>query len=173
MKTLVKYKSRTGFTKRYAEWIAERLSADIFEASKAGVEVFKAYDTVIYGGGLYAAGINGVKLITGNLEKLKGKKVVVFATGASPAREDAIREVRNTNFTPDGLKQIQFFYFRGGFDFSKLNLFYKVLMTLFKWKLRMKKVQTADERGMLSAYDKPADFTRKQNIEALIAAVNS
>ena len=57
-----------------------------------------AYDTVIYGGGLYAVGISGVKLITKNLDKLKYKKVVVFATGASPCREEAVNEVRNMNF---------------------------------------------------------------------------
>ena len=34
MKTVVIYKSRTGFTKKYAEWISEELSADIFDVSK-------------------------------------------------------------------------------------------------------------------------------------------
>ena len=30
MKTLVVYTSQTGFTKRYAQWIAERMEADLF-----------------------------------------------------------------------------------------------------------------------------------------------
>lgn len=34
MKTVVIYKSKTGFTQKYAEWIAEDLSADLFEVSK-------------------------------------------------------------------------------------------------------------------------------------------
>lgn len=35
MKTIVIYTSQTGFTKRYAEWIAEATGADCFELSVA------------------------------------------------------------------------------------------------------------------------------------------
>ncbi|HBL84339.1 MAG: flavodoxin [Clostridiales bacterium GWF2_38_85] len=171
MKTVVIYKSKTGFVKKYAEWIAEELSADIFEASKVTSNKLTSYDTVIYGGGLYAVGINGVNLITQNLDKLDGKKVVVFATGASPFREEAVNEVRNKNFTPEQQKHIRFYYLRGGFDFSKLKPFDKVLMTLLKWNMKRKKELTPDERGMLAAYDRPIDFTRKKNIDEIISYV--
>lgn len=173
MKTVVLYKSKTGFVKKYAEWIAEELSADIFEASKVTSDMLTTYDVVIYGGGLYAVGINGVKLITQNLDKFEGKKVVVFATGASPFREEAINEVRNKNFTYEQQKHIRFFYLRGGFDYSKLKPFDKLLMTLLKWKMKRKKELTPDERGMLAAYDKPAAFTRKKNIDQIISYVTS
>lgn len=173
MKTIVVYKSKSGFAKKYAQWIAEELSADLFEASKVTGDTLSAYDTVIYGGGLYAVGINGVKLIKQNLDKLKGKKVVVFATGASPFREEVISEVRNKNFTSEQQEHIRFFYLRGGFDYSKLTPFYKVLMSLMKWMLKRKKELTPDERGMLSAYDKPKDFTSKKNIDEMIAYINS
>lgn len=35
MKTVVIYNSQTGFTKRYAEWIAQSTKADCFELSTA------------------------------------------------------------------------------------------------------------------------------------------
>lgn len=132
-----------------------------------------AYDTVIYGGGLYAVGINGVELITQNLDKLKGKKVVVFATGASPSREEVISEVRNKNFTSEQQKHIRFFYLRGGFNYRKLKAFDKMLMTLMKWKIKMKRKTelTPDERDLLAAYDKPVDFARKKNIDEIISYV--
>ena len=34
LRTVVIYRSTSGFTKRYAEWIAEELKADLFEARK-------------------------------------------------------------------------------------------------------------------------------------------
>jgi len=177
MKTVVVYRSKSGSVKKYAAWIAEELQADIFDAAQVTVESLQPYDTVIYGGGLYAVGINGVKFITENLDRLTGKKTVVFATGASPAREDAINEVRDNNFTSEQQKQIRFFYLRGGFDYSKLKPLDKVLMTLLKWKIRWKiktkKELVPDEKGMLAAYAKPADFTRKRNIDELIAYVTS
>ncbi|MDR3584599.1 MAG: flavodoxin domain-containing protein [Desulfosporosinus sp.] len=171
MKTVVIYKSKTGFAKKYAEWIAEKLSADIFEVSKVTPNLLTAYDTVIYGGGLYIVGINGVKYITRNLNKLNDKKVIVFATGVSPFREEAISEVKNKNFTSEEQKHIQFFYLRGGFDYTKLKPMDKVLMTLLKWKIKRKKNLTPDERGMLASYDQPVDFTKRKNLDELIAYV--
>ncbi|MEY7999858.1 flavodoxin domain-containing protein [Clostridium sp. Mt-5] len=172
MKTVVIYKSKTGFAKKYAKWIAEKLSADIFEFTKANINILENYDTVIYGGSLYAVSINGVKLITQNLDKLKDKKIVVFATGASPSREEVISEVRNKNFTLEQQKYIRFFYLRGGFDYSKLKIFDKILMTLLKWKIKSKKELTDDEKGMISMYDKPVDFTREENVDAIIDYIN-
>jgi len=78
MKTVVIYKSKTGFVKKYAVWLAEALSADLFEASKVRINLLSEYDTVIYGGSLHAVGIIGLKLITDNVEKLKDKKLVVM-----------------------------------------------------------------------------------------------
>ena len=173
MKTVVIYKSKTGFSKKYAEWIADELIADIFDVSKVTSKMLTDYDTMIYGGGLYAVGINGVNNITQNLDEFKDKKIVVFATGMSPFREEAISEVRNKNFTSEEQKHIQFFYLRGGFDYSKLKPFYKVLMTLLKWKIKWKKELTSDERSILASYDKPVDFSRKKNIVELITYVNS
>ncbi len=173
MKAIVIYKSKSGFTKEYAKWIAQGLSADIFEASKINIETLTDYDTIVYGGGLYAVGINGVELITQNLDKLKDKKIVVFATGASPFKEEVVSAVSNKNFTLEQQKQIRFFYLRGGFNFSKLKPIDKVLMTLMKWKMKMKDENklAPDEIGMLSAYDNPEDYTTKKNIDELIAYV--
>lgn len=173
MKAIVIYKSKTGFAKKYAEWIAEELSADIFDVSKVNINILESYDVVIYGGSLYAVGINGIQWITKNLGKLKDKKVIVFATGASPGREEVIEEIKNKNFTLEQQERIQFFYFRGGFDYSKLKPFDKMLMTLLKWRLKRKKELTPDEKGMLAIYNKPVDFTRKKNIEELIDYINS
>lgn len=173
MKIAVIYKSKTGFVKKYAEWIAEALSADILEASSVKPEKLNDYDAVIYGGGLYAVGINGVKFIKQNLDILKGKKVAVFASGASPFREAILNEVRDKNFTAEEQKLLRFFYLRGGFDFDKLPFFLKIVMRLMKWNLSRKKELTSDEAGMLAAFKEPVNFTDKKNIEELVAFIRS
>jgi menaquinone-dependent protoporphyrinogen IX oxidase len=175
MKTIVIYKSKTGYTKKYAEWLAEELSADIFEASKVNIKMLNQYHTIIYGGSLYAVGINGVRLITKNIDKLKNKKIVVFATGASPAREEVINEVRDSNFTKEQQQYLKFFYLRGGFNYSKLNFFDKFLMSLLKKKIKSKKPEelTTDDKGMLAIYDRVVDYTKKSNIDPIIDYVLS
>jgi menaquinone-dependent protoporphyrinogen IX oxidase len=175
LKTIVIYKSKSGFVRRYAEWIAEELSADLVENTKVNSAIFTGYDAVIYGGGLYESGINGVKLITDNLDKLGGKRVAVFASGASPARKEALDHIIGHNFTAEQLKQLKFFYLRGGFDYSKLTAIDKMLMTLLKLKMSWKKKQNKkllpDEIGMLSAYEKPVDFVKRDHIKELVAYI--
>jgi len=172
MKTVVIYKSRTGFVRKYAEWIAEELGADLFEASRIKPAFLASYDAVVFGGGLHVVGIDGVKLITQNLDKLAGKKLAVFASGASPGREEDLAEVKAKNFTPEQLERIRFFYLRGGFDYGKLKLLDKLLIRLLQFKLKHKKSLTADERGMLAAIEQPVDFTRKEKIAELVAYVS-
>lgn len=173
MKSLVIYKSKTGFTKKYAQWIAEDLSADLVDVSKVDINMMESYDAIIYGGSLHAVGIDGVRFITKNIDKLKDKKIVVFATGASPVREEDINKVREKNFTSDLQKYIHFVYLRGGFNYKKLPLWDKFLMTLLKWKIKSKKKLTNDEKGMLAVYDKPVDFTSKKYINEIIEYINS
>ena len=60
MKTIVVYRSKYGSTKAYAEWISEALGCEMIEFKEAKIEQLMKYDTIIYGGGLYAEMINGV-----------------------------------------------------------------------------------------------------------------
>ena len=175
MKAVVLYRSKTGSVQRYAEWIAQELPADLFEAGDFVPRRFAEYDTVIFGGGLYAGGINGIGLIKDHLAILAGKKVVVFACGASPAREGIEQELLDRNFTNDQQKKIRFFYLRGGFEFAKFGLIDKLLLTILKLKIKATKevARSDDEKGMLAAYDRPVDFTRKENIAGLIQYVKT
>lgn len=170
-KALVIYKSTSGFTKKYAQWIAEALNADLFDAQNVSITKILDYDTIIFGGSLHASGISGIDIIKNNLPRLTDKKIAIYTTGASPVSEKVTSEIKNRNFTPDEQKKVHFFYFRGGFDFSKLDLKNKILMTLMKWKILSKKNRTPDEKGMLDAFYNPVDFTDKNNITELLEFV--
>ena len=84
MKAIVIYKTKYGSTKTYAGWIAEELSCEAVDVSKVKTDDLTLYDTIVYGGGLYAEVINGVSLITKNIESIKDKKIAVFSTGITP-----------------------------------------------------------------------------------------
>ena len=165
MKTIVAYRSKSGYTKRYAQWIAEELGCDIRENPELSDII--GYDTIIYGGGMYAGGFNGVKLITKNLDKLSGKKIALFAVGSNPGRENEMKVFWDKVLTPEQQKTVGHFYLRGGFDFDKLTASDKILMKMLKVRLLNKKERTEDEQGMLDAYDVPVDFSDKENIRPL------
>lgn len=168
MQTIVIYKSMSGFTQKYAEWIADELNADILNLSEVNKNVLEKYDIIIYGGGLHASGIAGLKRMKKNLKKIENKKLVVFATGASPKKRGLIDKIKKENFNNE---KVEFFYFRGGFDFGKLTLGYKIFMFIFVNILKLKSKKSEDDIGMISAYEKPIDFTKKEYINDLIKSV--
>ena len=166
MKTIVAYKSKSGYTKTYAEWIAQELHCDIKE--NAELSDLAGYDTIIYGGGMYAGGFNGAKLITKNLDKLNGRKIALFAVGSNPGREHEMQPFWDKVLTAEQQKTIGHFYLRGGFDFSKLTSGDKILMNMLKARLQKLRERTEDEQDLLDAYDTPVDFRKKENIIPLI-----
>lgn len=170
-KTVVVYRSGSGFTKNYATWLSEDLHCDLRLSKETKVSDLMDYDTIIYGGGLYAIGISGLKLITKNYEKLKDKKIIVFAVGASPVREETTEEVRRANIPANLLDKINFFYLRGGFNYNKLSPINKILMKLRKLQLKSIKNPDADASGMLASYEHPLDFTNRKNILPILKSV--
>jgi menaquinone-dependent protoporphyrinogen IX oxidase len=169
-KTIVIYKSKYGSTKKYAEWIAAELSADLRSRSEVKVDDLNNYDTIIYGGSLHAVGISGLELIKENLNSFNNKKIIVFSVGAAPIKEETINAVVEANFGPEERSKIKFFAMRGAFNYGKLNLVDKTLMFLLKLKLKSKKPEDLndDNRGLLESYEKPADFTDKASIIPLV-----
>lgn len=169
----VVFRSKSGFTKKYAKWIAEAVNADLYEGQNVSLDTLLKYDTIVYGGGLYAGGINGIKLITSHFDQLKGKNLIVFWLGASPVREKTFEEIKTRSFTPEQQKYMRFFMLRGGFNYRLCTPFDKVLMKLLKAKLKSTKSPDADERGMLESYDHPVDFTNIKYIAPIISAINA
>ncbi|GIM29278.1 flavodoxin [Clostridium polyendosporum] len=170
---VVIYKSKYGSTKRYAEWIASNVNADLFEISTISLNDLQKYDTIIFGGSLHAAGIKGVKIITDNFKQLMNKKIIVFAVGCSPGRKDAINHVLYNNFTNDMKERVNFFYLRGAFNYKKLGFIDKIMMSALKSKLKRMKKEELDEdsRGLLECYDNPVDWTDKKTIIPIIECI--
>ena len=53
MNTIIIYSSQTGFTERYAKWLADELSAEtitLADAKKKNDDYFKEADAIVYGG---------------------------------------------------------------------------------------------------------------------------
>ena len=165
-KIAVIYKSHYGTTKNYAEWIAETLEASLFENSDIKADQLLDYDVIVYGGGLYAGGIAGSKLVAKN----PCNTLVVFTVGlANPGITD-YNNILNKNFTKEGLDKIKVFHLRGGIDYSKLGFIHKTMMWAMKKeteKLPIDK-RTADDHLLLETYGDKLDFTNRQTIKPLI-----
>lgn len=167
-KTIVAYRSKTGYTQKYARRLAEELGCDCIE--NPSLSTLLAYDTILYGGGLYIGKINGIGLVTKNFHQLKDKRLIVFAVGISPGRKDELETLWKNNLPEKEMtERIQTFYLRGGFDYHKLSLKNKFLMYGLK-KMHLEKIKnpTEDDKGMLAMYDIPQDFTDLQMLGPIL-----
>lgn len=161
-KTVVVYQSTYGSTKSYAEQIAQELSADLIGYRKIKISELIGYDTIIFGGGIYAGRIAGSGFLKKNYEKLSGKNIVVFSVGFTPqVRADILEKVRNSSFKAKQLKNIRFFHFRGGVDYKKLILPDRILLSLKRLSIAMqsKSKLTDDNKRFLKLYGKSIELT--------------
>lgn len=170
MNAVVVYRSKYGSTKAYAEWISEELGCDIFEYKEIKIDDLLKYDTIIYGGGLYAEVINGVYLLTKNMDKLKGKKIAVYSTGITPLeyREYYDKLVIQKNFTPEMLEQIKVFNFMGKMILEELSLPHRTAIKALKALMKNKENPTEMEKLLITLCDASGDFTDKAAIKELI-----
>lgn len=173
MRIAVLYRSKSGYTERYARWISERLAADLLRVGDIRREDLAPYGLVIYGAGLYAAGINGLKTLLRQLEAYPEKQLVVFAVGVTPARPEVVPEVIAKNLPKPLQDKVPLFYLRGGFNAGRLTAVDRLLMAVLKLKLRLKPRLGPDERGMLAACERPVDFTGAGQLTEIIACVET
>lgn len=111
MKILITYESKTGFTKKYAEWIREELKCDLIELKK--VKEIKDYDLIIHGGWIMGGMIKGLNKI----KKLNPKKLIIFGVGYTSKKEVDLKKIVEDN----KLGEIPFYYFEGGINPKKMG----------------------------------------------------
>lgn len=168
MKTAVIYNSQTGFTRRYAEWIAEREGADCFELSKVKKQNIDGYDAVVFGGWACAGSISKISWFKSNMDKWADKKLVVFCTGASPAENPDIEAFLKNNFSDAEREKIGIFYCPGGFCYEKMPIGSKLMMGIFRKMSGAKKNKTEADAEMLKMISHSYDISDRKYIEPII-----
>ena len=170
MNSIVVYKSKYGSTKNYAEWIAEELSCEAVNAKKVNADDLTKYDTIIYGGGLYAEVINGVSLITKNIDKFKNKKIIVYSTGITPLnyREYYDKLVIEKNFKPEMLSKIKIYNFLGKMVLNELSFAHRTALKSLKKIMSSKENPTEMEKLLVELCDADGDFTDRNAIDELL-----
>lgn len=173
MNTIVIYKTKYGATKKYAEWISEELGCEAVDAKNVKIDDILKYDTIIYGGGLYAEIINGVHMLTKNMDKLKGKKIAVFTTGLTPpdCRDYYDKMVIEKNFKEGLPENVRVFNFLGKMVVSELSLVHRTALKTLKKIMQGKENPSDMERLLVELCDADGDFCDKGAIGDLVEYV--
>ena len=170
MNAIVIYKSKYGSTKDYAGWIAEELCCDAVDVRNIKAEELLKYDTIVYGGGLYAEMIAGIHFITKNFDKITDKKIAIFTTGLTPldCREYYEDYVLPKNFKPHMLEKIKVFNFMGKMIADELSFPDKTAIKALKKIMSGKENPTDMERMLIKLCDENADYTDRKYITELV-----
>ena len=163
MKKIVVYQSSTGFTAKYAGWIAEELGCETKPFKEVKAEELAGYDMVIYGGWIMAGMVSGYDKI----KALTLKNTIVFGVGMTVPSEEVAERIAKQNQIPED----RFFYFEGGYAPEKIGFFQKMMMNMIKKSVEKKQEKTKEDIRMLETFQ-GKDRTSKEAIKQLIQLVN-
>lgn len=172
MKTLVIYTSQTGFTQRYAQWIAGRTNGDLMELKEAGKQedgFFAAYDAIVYGGWCMGGKIVKLNWFLEKAADWKDKRLAAFATGASPNDNPEIDEVFGKMLTEEQKKYIRLFYCQGGLNYDKMKILYRLMMKMYISAMKKKKDATEKEKQKAAMIAKSYDVADVRYTDPIVA----
>ena len=167
-KILLICKSTTGFTRRYADWIAAETGCHVIDFRAANPKTLAGFDTILFGSRLFAGKIDGLDKIRPMIAA-SGARFILFATGATPnAAEDIINAMWRTNLSPDELRTVPHFYMQAGMNFAKMPFIERMMMKLATLIMARKKEKTAEEQGFADALSRSFDITSPEYARPLI-----
>lgn len=165
---LLVYKTKTGFTKKYADWIAKEVSCQLVPLDQVNKVDMNNYDIIIYGAGIHASRIEGLNEFNNKVAKLSGKTIVVFATGAAPNSDEIVSKIIADNFLESELKKIEFFYFQSGINYEDMGLLDKTIMKIYSKALELKNNKSEIEDGTSKAISKSYDHSSREYIKPMV-----
>ena len=176
MNAVIVYTSQTGFTKKYADWLAESLKAEAIDLNTAKSKedsFFDKFDAVIYGGWANMGKVTGANWLLGKMDQWKGKKIAVFCVGASPMDGSHVDAMTDKVFTPEQSKYAKAFYCPGGLNYEKMSFGGKIAMKAFAAMMKKKKAETEADKFMAEKLSDSFDISEKKYLDPIISYINN
>lgn len=136
MKAVIFYYSKTGFTRKYANWLADTLECEAIGLHEAKTSDWEGADTIIFASWLHAGNIKKISWL-GQLP-LSEKRKAILAVGAAPENAIQITEAVSSKFIWN-IKDCPIFYAQGGLNYEKMSVGDKLMMKMFASMMRKKK----------------------------------
>ncbi|HQM97239.1 MAG TPA: flavodoxin domain-containing protein [Clostridia bacterium] len=157
------YRTKTEFTKKYAELLAAKFRLPCFSYEEAKEKISPGESI------LYMAGIRASKLYDIKKAMRRYNIEAVIGVGMSAPSEQYKKEIIESNL----LNQIPFFYLRGGTAPEKLKGFDKLLFNTIanmtkKSKQKDNKKISGEDKKLMDAFFTGADYVDADNLKPII-----
>ena len=153
------YVSKTGFTKQYAAYIAEKLKLQAIEYKKGSW--LNKNDNIIFCSFVFGGNISGLSDIRNEVDQ---RNIRVLACGIVPPSSEVISQLAKENH----FDAEQIYYVPGGLDYSKLNFLKRSILMMVKGSLEKKVVRSADEEETLRRLNIGGSYVDLSYCDALI-----
>ena len=153
------YVSKTGFTKQYAAYIAEKLKLQAIEYKKGSG--LNKNDNIIFCSFVFGGNISRLSDIRNEVDK---RNIRVLACGIVPPSSEVISQLAKENH----FDAEQIYYVPGGLDYSKLNFLKRSILMMVKGSLEKKVVRSADEEETLRRLNIGGSYVDLSYCDALI-----
>lgn len=171
---LIAYKSATGFTREYAEAAAASLGCPCAELSGVSPRQVPAGGILVFGARLHAGKLDGLKRALSLYRSSQARRLVVFATGASPAGfEDVEREMWENNLGPELLGSVPHFYLPAGLRYESMGLGDRMMMRALQSFMRRKKDKTEYELQLQRMISASYDISSPEYLEPMLALLRA
>ena len=161
------YNSKTGFTRKYAQLLAEELGCAALPLGDAPADLSQ-YAAVAFGRRLHAGVVDGWKKAQKLLIRRGARKLVLFVTGAMPNEaKDTIQKMWEQNLTPAELDAIPHFYFQAGLCYERMGGVDWAIMKFAAWAMTWKKAKTPEDEAFQSAIVRSYDISDPKYIVPL------
>ena len=130
------------------------------------------YDRIVYLGSLYAGGVTGLKQTVGKMSPRQ--ELIVSTVGlADPTDASNVAHIRQSikgQIPAHFYDESRLFHLRGAIDYTKLNLKYRLMMSLLAKKVAKlpEEQQNAETRAMLETYGKQVDFVDFSSLQPIV-----
>jgi menaquinone-dependent protoporphyrinogen IX oxidase len=168
-KVLLVYKTKTGFTKQYVDWITEEVKCEVIAYEKLKTTAVENFDIIIYGASIHAGHISGLNEFRKRIKNVVGKRIIFFATGGAPGMEEVVEKIIENNLLENEKTNIKFFYFQSGLNYEKMALFDKMIMKTYSKILSLKSKKTKIEDGTSKAVLASYNNSSKEYIKPMIS----
>ncbi|MDO5423617.1 MAG: flavodoxin domain-containing protein [Eubacteriales bacterium] len=167
MKAVVIYYSKTGFTEKYAKWLAGELDCPCLSLDKGKKTDLSAYDVILYGSGFRSGTVKNRDWFRKKVLPL-GKKNIIFVTGATAPQSPLIQKSLKQNFTDAELEKIKFFYMHSGLNYEKMGPGDRMMIKAFR-HIRKRRAQEKQEGPRAAALSgKSFDFSDPSYVEPVL-----
>ncbi len=171
---VILYQSKYGATRQYARWLADATGWPMLESRKATLQDVQDCQQLVLMGGVYASGIAGLHFLKKHIGALDGKQICIFAVGASPCDEKALRQCAEHNLK-GALSGLPLFYGQGAWNPKGMTFGDRILCKLLQKAVAKQDPSTFEPwmTALLEAGDSQCSWLDRSYLQPLLDALNA